>query len=98
MKPAGLFAALAGVPRLPGAACSGNHDLFDLRDLDDPGRAEIEAQALQICHTCCPALTACEQWFDGLPDRLRPTGIVGGAVRRPPAPGRPRGRPPKAAL
>jgi hypothetical protein len=92
MNRAGLFDALGAVPRLPGAACREQHELFDLLDLDDPDRAEIEARALQICQTCCPALTACERWFDGLPARLQPTGVIGGQVRRPAAPGR-RGRP-----
>jgi hypothetical protein len=91
-SPADLFAAIAAAPRLPGAACVGKHAIFDLRDADAPDRPEAEAEALTLC-AACPALTACQAHFDGLPDRLRPTGIVGGVVRRPAAPGRPRGRP-----
>jgi hypothetical protein len=67
-----------------------------LRDIDDPDRADVEDGALAICDAC-PALTACQAWFDGLPARLRPTGVVAGQVRRPSAP-RLRGRPRKTAV
>jgi WhiB family transcriptional regulator, redox-sensing transcriptional regulator len=95
-----LFAALAAAPRLPGAACVGRHELFDLRDGIDPDRAEVEARALAIC-SACPALADCSAWLASLPARKRPTGVVAGVLRRPPAPrkaGRPRGLPPKTAV
>lgn len=91
MNPAGLFAALGGVPRLEGARCLGRWEIFDLRDLDDPDRAEIEAAALAICSSC-PARRQCADHLDSLPPSRRPTGVVGGCVVRPPV-ARPRGRP-----
>jgi hypothetical protein len=87
VNPADLSAALGAIPRLPGAACRGNHDLFDLRDLDDPDRADVGADAMAICERC-PALAACEQWLASTPPHLRPYGVVAGLVRRP--------RPPRA--
>lgn len=98
MTPMQLFDALAGIPRLPDAACRGRHELFDPRDLNDPDRPDVEAHALALCSRC-PALAGCRAWFDGLPARLQPHGVVAGVVRRPPAPrdARPRGLPRKAA-
>ena len=84
-----LFGALGAVPRLKGAACVGEYDLFDLRDISDPDRAEVEADGLAICGAC-PALQGCREWVESLPASRRPTGVVAGEVRRPPAPRKPR--------
>ncbi len=67
MNPTQLFAALAGIPRLDGAACKGNPAPFDPQDEDESDEAAQarHAEALQIC-AACPALTACEQWVDSL--------------------------------
>jgi hypothetical protein len=100
-SPADLFAALGDIPRLPSAAaCVGRHELFDLRDLDDPLRPQIEAEAVLVCETVCPSATAaaCADWLDSTPPSRRPEGVVAARVVRPPAPARPRGRPPKATL
>jgi hypothetical protein len=48
-----LLDALAGAPRLPGAACVGESELFD--ETDDPSAIDL---AVRICHGC-PALFAC---------------------------------------
>jgi hypothetical protein len=101
-----LLSALAGTPRLEGAACVGRHELFDLRDISDPDRAEVEARGVKICLTECGAYSQCRDWIQSLPARQRPSGVVAGVVRRPrtPAPvgrmpgsGR-RGRPRKPAV
>jgi hypothetical protein len=92
VNPADLFAAFAAAPRLPGAACAGRHELFDLRDIDDPLRPQIEAEAVLVCETVCPSATAaaCADWLDSTPPSRRPEGVIAGVVRRPAAPGRPR--------
>ena len=88
-----FFAALAGVPRLPGAACVGRHTLFDPRALDDPDRPDTEARALSLCRSC-RALAGCEAWFFGLPPKQRPHGVIAGRVNYPAeAVAHPRGRP-----
>jgi WhiB family redox-sensing transcriptional regulator len=69
-----LFAALHGIPRLPGALCRGQHQLFDDADLPD--------EALAIC-TRCPALASCSAWFEALPPRHRPRGVIAGRVHKP---------------
>jgi WhiB family redox-sensing transcriptional regulator len=89
MNPTALFAALAGIPRLPGAACRGHHELFDPHHGDAPERPGAEAKALALCHRC-PALAGCSAWFDGLPPKQRPHGVIAGRVNRLPTPGRPR--------
>jgi hypothetical protein len=71
-----IFAALAGIPRLPGARCVGKSDLFDATDCP-----ELAEAALNLCRGC-PALAGCAAWFDSLPRRQRPTGVVAGRVSR----------------
>jgi hypothetical protein len=44
-----LVAALASIPRLPGAACRGRWELFDPCHGDDPERPAAEAAALALC-------------------------------------------------
>jgi hypothetical protein len=79
-----LFAALAAIPALPGANCRGKHDLFDLRDVNDADRDDAEAHALSLCRQC-EALAGCSRWFDSLPPRQRPTGVIAGPIHRPQA-------------
>ncbi|MDH6247990.1 WhiB family transcriptional regulator [Mycobacterium sp. OTB74] len=77
----GILTAAAHFPVLPGAACRGRSDLFDQRPDRDPDRDRVEAQALALCR-CCPALGQCREWFDALPARDRPAGVVAGQVNR----------------
>jgi Transcription factor WhiB len=57
MTPEQFFAAIAAIPRLPGAKCKGKAPAFDL-ETRDPAQ---EAVALALCRSC-PALVACRQW------------------------------------
>jgi WhiB family redox-sensing transcriptional regulator len=77
-----LLLALAGAPALPGARCRNRGALFD-----PPAPREAPAtfaarhrQAIGLC-AGCPALSACQTWFIGLPKRQRPQGVVAGRVR-----------------
>ncbi|BBZ60140.1 hypothetical protein [Mycolicibacterium monacense] len=85
-----LLASLAGVPHLPGARCRGRHRLFDPPAPDaDPEDADHAQQiALRLCRDC-PALAGCAVWFDTLPARQRPQGVVAGRINQPRR-GRPR--------
>jgi Transcription factor WhiB len=78
---ASLFGALGGIPLLPGARCRGQHDLFDPRDVSDPDCGDIEAQALALCRQC-PALAGCSAWFEALPAKRRPQGVIAGRVNQ----------------
>jgi WhiB family redox-sensing transcriptional regulator len=69
-----LFEALRGIPPLPGALCRGEHELFDDTDLPD--------EALELCSRC-PALAGCTAWFEALPARHRPRGVIAGRVHKP---------------
>jgi hypothetical protein len=96
VNPAALFAAIAAIPRLPGARCRGRHELFDPWDANDPDRPDVEEEALALCR-CCPALAGCEAWFDSLGSKQRPHGVVAGRVNHPAETATQlRGRPPKA--
>ena len=64
-----LGAALGGIPRLPGAACTGLHNVMDATDDPQP--------ALEICATC-RVYEACRQFADEQGDNL--VGIVAGEV------------------
>jgi Transcription factor WhiB len=81
----GLFDALAGVPRLPGAACCGRWKLFDSDD-----QADIAA-ATEICSRC-PALSLCTEWVASLPPKHRPSGVVAGRIHIPVTPDQTRQR------
>jgi hypothetical protein len=70
---AALFAALAGIPALPGAACRNRHQLFDGVEPADV------AEAVTICETECPALAACAAWADSLPANSL-SGVVAGEL------------------
>jgi len=74
----GLLLAV-GAPALPGARCRGRAHLFDEPEQGEPAELveQRHAQALGLCRHC-PALTACAAWFDTLPPRQRPAGVVAG--------------------
>jgi hypothetical protein len=76
-----LLAELAAAPSLPGARCRGRHHLFDsAAPGEDPDTiAARHAQALGLCSRC-PSLRRCEDWFDALPLKRRPLGVVAGRV------------------
>jgi WhiB family redox-sensing transcriptional regulator len=76
-----ILASAAHFPFFEGAACLGRWDLFDQRPGTDPNREHIETQALALCNTC-PALQACRHWFDSLPPRQRPAGVIAGKIHR----------------
>jgi len=72
---------MARVPILRGARCRGRHDLFDPKGCDEPddvAQARTE-QALRICDSC-PALQPCSQWFESLPLKNRPQGVVANRI------------------
>ncbi len=75
MNPAGLFAALGGIPALSGAHCRGPHQLFDPSE-------DIEQRALWLCASR-PVLAACKAWCDSLPASRRPLGVVAGRINTP---------------
>jgi hypothetical protein len=72
-----LMAALHGIPRLSGALCRGEADLFD--QYDDLATVDT---TIAICHSC-PAKADCERWLDSLRPSQRPVGVVAGRVNRP---------------
>jgi hypothetical protein len=78
-----LTAALAGVPKLPDAACRGMHRLFDPGERDEPAEvvAERHEAALHICASCA-CFADCRSWLESLPARRRPSGVVAGLVVR----------------
>jgi WhiB family redox-sensing transcriptional regulator len=88
-----LLATLTGAPAFHGSRCRGRGHLYDEAA---PGEnpAVVEArhnQAIQLC-SHCPALDRCRDYFDSLPARKRPFGmVVAGRVIQP----RPKGRPRK---
>lgn len=79
-----LLSALGGAPALPGARCRHRSHLFDERGGDEPEDVaeQRHQQALGLCKVC-PALAGCSEWFDALPARKRPTGVVAGIVNSP---------------
>lgn len=81
VNPADLFAALAGIPRLPDALCVGLPEAFDPAEHGE-STADVEYRhrtALNLCAEC-PALSRCSDWFDSLPARKRPEGVTAGRV------------------
>lgn len=83
ITPAGLFAALAGAPSLPGARCRGRSHLFDpAGDHEPPPTVEARHnQALGLC-AHCPSLDRCAAWVDSLPKTRRPEGVIAGRLHR----------------
>ena len=83
-----LARILENTPRLPDAACIGQHHLFDPATDGEP-TAEAHRRhrlASQLCEEC-PVLTECRQWAD---DQKAYPGVLAGRV---PTPTRPQGRP-----
>lgn len=76
-----LIAILSDTPRLPGARCRADPDLFAetvrRRHQSVHSLAANRAAARAVCGTC-PALDACRDWVIGLPLSRRPAGIVAG--------------------
>ncbi|CPR11949.1 hypothetical protein BN971_03242 [Mycobacterium bohemicum DSM 44277] len=83
MMAADLFDALGVIPALPGARCRGRHHLFDgpAPGEDEQAVRDRHAQALGLC-VGCPAAARCREWFDTLPPRKRPAGVIAGTVVR----------------
>ena len=79
-----LFDELAHgiIPRLPGAACRGHPELFDVAGQHD---RDAIAQAKAVCHAC-PVLRECRAWLRSLPKPVRPCGVVAGRFVAPPKP------------
>lgn len=79
---ASLSESLAGVPRLPGAACAGRWDVFDpARDGEDVEDLKFRHSAAQrICVTECPCLADCRSWVESLKPSKRPVGVIAGEV------------------
>lgn len=78
-----LVAILTDTAGFDGAACEGEHDLFDPRDHD---RNETPAQALsrhhdaaQICQSC-PVLERCREWSEGESRHGGARGVLGAVV------------------
>ncbi|WP_205877540.1 WhiB family transcriptional regulator [Mycobacterium camsae] len=76
MSVADLLAEFSAVPRLPGALCREQTQLFD-EAVDD----RQTHQAVALCRRC-PALSRCAAWINGLPAGAI-SGVVAGQVHRP---------------
>jgi len=98
MIAADVFSALGVIPALPGARCRGKYTTFDeAAPGEDPAVVEQRhRQAVSLCERC-PSLDRCRTWFEALPPRKRPHGVVAGQINRGPEEreSRPRGRPRK---
>jgi hypothetical protein len=68
-----FYGALRGIPNLTGALCKGEWELFDDTELPD--------LALSICAQC-PALAGCSPWFESLPKRHQPPGVIAGRINK----------------
>jgi hypothetical protein len=90
-----LLAAIGAAPALPGARCKNRAHLFDGAEPgENPATVEQRhAQALALCSRC-DAAKRCLEWFEALPARNRPVGVVAGQINRGPEArdGRPPGR------
>jgi hypothetical protein len=86
-----LLAAIAGAPALHGARCRGKGHLFD-EAAPNERQSTVEARHIQAMGLCqhCPALDRCREWYESLPRRKRPLGVVAGQVGQPARQGRPR--------
>jgi hypothetical protein len=74
-----IAAIVRRAPRLDGARCRGQHELFDA---DDGPHGEGTAAAIRLC-TGCPALGACQQWAETLHHAYLPRGVLAGRWRAP---------------
>jgi len=73
-----------------GARCRGRWALMDIQGDDEPDDVAQAryAQALTLCvgtgqNDGCPARQSCEEWFDKLPVKDRPVGVVAGRIWNP---------------
>ncbi|ORA80746.1 hypothetical protein BST28_08260 [Mycolicibacter kumamotonensis] len=66
-----LAAVLAGVPKLPGAACRSHVTLFD-RAAD--GDRQAAQEAISVCARC-PVIDRCAQWIAEAHPRRPPPGV-----------------------
>jgi hypothetical protein len=75
-----LLTALS-VPTLTGAKCKGKHTIFDPPERGGVSRSQVmnQERALRMCRRC-PCLAECRRFYDSLPARQRPTGVVAGRV------------------
>jgi hypothetical protein len=62
-------------PIFPERDADGRYEIFD----GAAAGGEIARSALELC-AVCPALRACAAWFDGLPAKQRPRGVVAGRL------------------
>jgi hypothetical protein len=58
-----LLSLAVSIPQLPGAACRGQHEVFDRTDM---------TEALALCRSC-PALDLCQAYYS---DHERPKAMV----------------------
>jgi Transcription factor WhiB len=68
------------IPNLPGAACRGHPELFNVADRHDH---QAIAQAKAVC-VSCPALRGCRTWLASLPRPMRPSGVIAARYVAPP--------------
>ena len=70
---------LGDVPHLPDALCKGHPEPFDESEAGDDPEDTVEriSFAISACRRC-PAQNACRSWFDGLPPKHQPGGVVAG--------------------
>jgi hypothetical protein len=79
-----ILEAVGAAPCLPGAKCRGRSSLFDAAADREPAEV-VEARhalALDLCIYACPAIDKCQEWYESLPPRRRPAGVVAGEVRQ----------------
>lgn len=77
-----LVAVLGDIPLLPGAACKGQPEVFDIEPDADPA---VIQRARDVC-TGCPALQACREWAASTPSQRRPSGVLAEELLPPPEP------------
>nr|WP_109543795.1 WhiB family transcriptional regulator [Mycobacteroides abscessus] len=73
--------ALLDAPSLPGALCTQDARLFDVRR-DHEGPQQLRRRhrtAQELCHEC-PQFRACRLWVASTPADLRPEGVVAGLI------------------
>lgn len=79
-----LLDAVGAAPCLPGAACRHRSAMFDPPGISEPADVveQRHALALDLCIYACPAIDKCQEWYESLPPRRRPAGVVAGQVRQ----------------
>jgi len=74
-----LLDQLAHAPSLPGAACRGRPELFDVERDDRDAIAARESSLRDL-----PGTRPCRRWLASLPRSAHPSGVVAGRVLGPP--------------